>query len=237
PAPGPQASLAPGVEPPLFKPPATDLAPLAQPERIEQMGRFLREFRGGDCFVARPLALAADSVEVEGVATDAAPLEKLNDDFKAQFGFEPNIGAWIISQAQCAVTSFLSKARIDPAMAPRLELAATNLRSGQYLSGMVEAPRERVIEVLQISDDGEAQNITALLRNAGARSFNLRVERAKAGGGPKPQLIVAIASAQPLQALRSQRGVPADRMFPAALAEAQQRGQPIGVSVRAYNLD
>ena len=75
------------------------------------------------------------------------------------------------------------------------------------------------------------------MRNTAARSFNLRVERANPGSGAKPQLIIAIASAQPLAALRVSRAVPADRMLPAALAEIATRGQPVGVSVRVYNLD
>ena len=158
-APGPLAAATPSAptipgEGPAFRPP--DLGPLTEPARIEQMARFLREFNGGDCFVARPLAMTAQAAEIEGVATDADPLVRLNDAFAKQFGFEPTIGAWIIAPGQCAVAAFLSKARLDPALAPRLELAATNLRSGQYLSGMVEAPVERHIEVLQISDTGEA---------------------------------------------------------------------------------
>ncbi|MBK9083181.1 MAG: serine/threonine protein kinase [Rhizobiales bacterium] len=235
--PGGQQTASTAGDGPLFKAPTTDLAPVTQPERIEQMGKYLRDFQGGDCFIARPLALSAQAAEVEGIATDAAPLEKLNDGFRQQFGFEPSIGAWLIAPGQCAVTTFLAKARIDPAIAPRVELGATQLRSGQYLTGLVEAPKERTVEVLQISDDGEAQNITALLRNAGPRSFNLRVERASAGSGAKPQLIVAIASPQPLAALRTARPVAAERLLAAALAEIATRGYAVGVTVRAYNLD
>jgi serine/threonine-protein kinase len=236
-APGGQQTASNTGDGPLFKAPTTDLAPVAQPERIEQMGKYLRDFQGGDCFIARPLALSASTAEVEGVATDAAPLEKLNDGFRQQFGFEPSIGAWLIAPGQCAVTTFLAKARIDPAIAPRVELGATQLRSGQYLTGLVEAPKERAVEVLQISDDGEAQNITNLVRNTAARSFNLRVERAGAGSGAKPQLILAIASPQPLAALRTSRPVAAERLLAAALAEIATRGYAVGVTLRAYNLD
>jgi serine/threonine-protein kinase len=200
------------------------------------MAAFVRDWRGGECVAVRALTLAAASAQLEGVATSAQPFESVNEAFKAKFGFEPEIGGWLIGPPQCAVTQFLAKARLDPAAAPRLELGAANLRSGQHLTGLVEAPPGRQIEVWQISDAGEASNITALVRSA-ARSFNLRIERAGSGGGSKPQIIIAFASAQPLTALRLARPAPAEKALPAVLAESQTRNLPLGVTIRVFNVE
>jgi serine/threonine-protein kinase len=249
-APPPAVATAPPVAPPEpatptqeanatsvpFKPPTADLAPLA-PERIAEMAGFVRDYRGGECFVARATALASDSAQLEGLATTAEPLAKLNDAFKSKFGFEPDIGAWLIAPGQCAVTQFLSKARLDPALAPRLELGAANLKSGQYLTGLVEAPAGRIVELLQISDAGEAQNITAFVRNTGVRAFNLKIERATTGSEAKPQLMMAIASPQPLASTKIARPVSADKLLPALLAEAASRNIALGVTLRAFNLE
>jgi serine/threonine-protein kinase len=236
PAPAESTQVAHAPEAP-FRPPAADLVPLAAPENIAAMSAFLRDFRGGDCVATRAIALAPGSAQVEGLAQTAAPLERLNDAFKEKFGFEPEIGAWLIAPGQCAVAQFLAKARLDPALTPRLELGAANLKSGQYLTGTIEAPAGRVMEVLQVADTGETQNITAAVRAASGRAFNLRIERAGPAGGAKPQLILAIVSSQPLTTTRVARAVLAEKLLPALLAEAASRHLALGVGVRAFNLE
>lgn len=241
--PQPDAGVsAPPPAPPLATPPnasfpapSEDLTPVPG-ARIEEMAAFVRDWRGGDCVVARALALNAASAQLEGVAQTAEPLGALNDAFRAKFGFEPEIGGWLIARSQCAVTQFLARARLDPAAAPRLELGSANLRSGQHLTGVVEPPPGREIEVWQIADSGEAHNITALMRSS-ARAFNLRIERVGGGAGPKPQIIMAFASAQPLKALKLDRPVPADKALPAVLAESQARNLPLGVALRVFNVE
>lgn len=58
---------------------------------INERLAWLRAFDTGGCFFAHVLTSSPDSVRIEGLATSADPLEKLDADFTKEFGFAPDI--------------------------------------------------------------------------------------------------------------------------------------------------
>ena len=121
--------------------------------------------------------------------------------------------------------------------APRLTIGETNLRSGQALTGTVEGYGDRNIELLLVSDEGTVHNTSVLLKpGTDGKTFNLRMQRVGVPGA-QPQLLVAIASTGPLEALKTREATPAEQLFPAILAEAARTGQVVSATAKYFKLD
>src|SRR5262249_6251605 len=103
-------------------------------------------------------------------------------------------------------------------------------------SGSVAEFGDRPVAVLLITDDGYVLSATEHLKPAGnAKSFTLKL--GKTAGPPRPQLVFAIASSKPLEALN----VPPDasraaQVFPRVIAEASQRNLPLSVRAKYFVL-
>ena len=57
------------------------------------------------------------------------------------------------------------------------------------------------------------------------------------GTGSQPQLLIAVASAQPISALKQQDAGNAALVFPRALDEAARMGQSLGVAAKYFKLE
>jgi serine/threonine-protein kinase len=229
----PVAMLPPRPEPEA-RPPATPPSALGPADRI---ARYLNEYQGGDCFFIMPVAVSANKAQIEGYGASAAPFHTLDEAFKRAHRFEADIGVRQVTKAQCPAITFLNRIRKDPGPAPRLQIAATNLKSGQALTGTVDGYGSRHVELLLVSDEGSVLNVSRLLKPAGnGMTFNLRMQRTGAAG-PQPQLLIAVATAKPLDTLQPRGAVEADLFFPLVAGEAARSGETISATAKYFKLD
>jgi len=250
PAPGaapttpPPSAAAPQTEPPgpsltpAAKQGNTEVAAL-QPSgsRTEQIQRYINQYDGGDCFFIAPTAVSANAAQIDGYGASGSPFQVLDDAFKRTNGFEASIDVRQVTAAQCPAVTFLGRLRNERARAPRIQVGQTNLRSGEALTGSVDGVGNNSVQLLLVSDEGQVQDVSALLKPAGdARTFNMRMQRTGAAGA-QPQLLVAVSSAKPLESLKGAQSTPADQLFPLALTEATRTGQAIGAAIRYFKLD
>jgi serine/threonine-protein kinase len=225
--------------PPELSPPARTPEPPSSkdsdsPARSAQVRRFLQQYEGGDCFFIVPVAVGTGAAVVEGYGASTAPFEALDKSFKKSQGFDPQIGVRLVTPPQCPAIGFLNKLRGDLTRAPRISLASVTLRPGEPLAGNVENFSNRVVELLLISEDGQVQNLSYLLKpGTDALSFSIDMRRSKEGlGSTVPQLIMAVATPRVLDSLRQPRPTPADQFFLQALSEAQRANINITASAR-----
>jgi eukaryotic-like serine/threonine-protein kinase len=204
---------------------------------LDAMARLIQEKGSGECFASVPVRLAQNTALIESYAVKEQPFNDLLDSFKKAQNFEPDIEGWILTPPQCPFATFMAKAKIDKAQAVKLDLGALNLKSGQYLTGTVEQARERLVDVLYLSDDGFVESLSSIVRAAGGRAFNLKVERAAPGGGAKLQLVIAVTAPVQIAALRTAKAMAAERFFTALATEVTQKNVTLGVSIRGFNLD
>ena len=66
-------------------------------------------------------------------------------------------------------------------------------------------------------------------------TFSLKLNRSGAQG-PKPQLLLAIASSRPLTLLATSKPLAAETLFPLLLDEARRFGITMDVAVRYFHL-
>jgi hypothetical protein len=104
------------------------------------------------------------------------------------------------------------------------------------LAGNIENFANRVVELLLVSDDGQVQNISYLLKpGTDSLAFSLEVPRLSDGAAANvPQLIMAVATPRVLDSFRQPRPTPADQFFFQALSEAQRANVVINASARYF---
>jgi hypothetical protein len=237
--PPPRTELALAPVPPPPQPAGAPTAPASPPPRLDRadaITRYVHQYDGGDCFFVTPVTVSETSASLEGFGASAAPFGVLDDAFKATHGLEANIDAVLVNASQCPAVTFLSRVRTTPASAPQLKVSAISLRSGQSLSGTIEDPANRQVELLLVDDDGQVHNLTRLLRSgSGGQMF--RVQLDLSGTGSQPQLLMAIASTQPISALKQAETGNAAVLFPRVLDEAARAGLSLAVAAKHFRLE
>ena len=227
--PPPPASVP--IPPPILEAPPARTGP-ASPD---QVASYLRDYNGGECFFVSPISIAVREARIEAFGAAPTPFLDFDGAFQRNMGFEPEISLRQVTSAQCPVVEFLARRAAQRGnRPPRLTLKSDRLRSGQELSGTVDAKADNNVEVLLVADDGLVHNLGAFSKRSGDTiAFSLRIEASS--GGEKPQLVVAVASPRALQSLKMTGPVEADRLF-RLLGEEATRNQVSGITTRYFKL-
>jgi hypothetical protein len=208
--------------------------------RTDKIMRYVELYDGGDCFFVELKEVGETAARLEGFGSLAQPFEVLDEAFRRDYGFEPSIDVGLVTEAQCPAITFLGRLRGQRAdtRAPRLDIYGFDFRPDDMLTGAVDARGSRNIALLLISDDGTAQNVSHLLApGTGAKSFRIRMQRTQGALGRQPQLLIAIASSRPLDALPPGRPVAAGEVFATLLGEAARSGQTLRATARYFKLE
>jgi serine/threonine-protein kinase len=227
--------------------PPTPVAPPEAPksERVTGIERFLDTYDGGDCFFITTVRVSEQAAKIEGYGASLAPFQILDDAFKRVNGFEADIGLWQVTSAQCAAVTFLSKARNARRNLPRFQVTGVEVKAGDQVSGTVTEYVGRPLALLLVDDAGQVRNVSSALgrRKPGDAcvgacplveqeeiAFNLRME--PIATGPRPRLLIAISSAEPLVAVRVEGAATAEQFFERLMTEATARGQALGAAAK-----
>jgi serine/threonine-protein kinase len=229
--PEPKASPALTAQQPLV--PASSAGDAAA--RTDHVRRYVEQYNGGDCFFMLPVALSSNAAVIEGFGASTAPFEALDKAFRRELGFEASIGARLVTPAQCPAVKFLGEFGGNRARAPRINLDSIEVRNGETLSGTIENFANRVVELLLVSDRGEVQNLSYLLK-PGIDSLSFSIGMQRSGGGDGPQLVLAVTTPQVLDSLRQPKPVAADTFFLQAASEAQRNNIAIATAARYFRL-
>jgi hypothetical protein len=225
--PPPQQAALPPVAPPTFR------------NKAEQVSYYLNNYEGGECFYVAPMTITENSASIEAYGATPAPFEVFDAAFKNANGFEAQIALRQVTPAQCPVVSFLRQMNANRERAPRLEIGAFTLRSGQSLTGTADRFGNQHVEILLVSDDGQVHNLTSAnyaTKTGNTINMNLRIE-GTGGRGPKPQIVLAIASQRPLSSLAGGKPMAAERLFSLIRTEAERTGQTVSVAAKYFRLD
>jgi len=223
--------------------PGTASTPVTPPAQTaastaDKIRSFIAQYDGGDCFFVSTEAASDSAAALEGFGAATKPFDTLNSDFQRTIGFEADIGLRQVTQAQCPAITFLNRLRHAHDRAPRLDIDKESVRDREVLGGMVDRYGSRTVDLLLVSDGGIVQSVSHLLKpGTDAKTFKIGMQRANAGGGRQPQLLIAITSAPPLAALHPPQPMPADAFFRNVLDEAMRTGQSLSATARYFMLE
>jgi len=218
--------------------PASLAAEIDTPDAAQlRIRRYVEQYDGGPCFFIAPVAIGPSRATIEGFGASLQPFYALEEAFKRNLGFGANIAVRQITEAQCPVPTFLAALKTEAGRAPRIDINPLIARDGDAITGLIGGFGNRNVELLLVSDSGAVQNVTSLLKpGIDTRLFNINMRRTRPTPEPQAQLLVAIASATPLNAFKFSGEAVADQVFPAAFAETQRIGQIIAASARYFSL-
>ncbi|PZU91530.1 MAG: serine/threonine protein kinase [Chelatococcus sp.] len=231
PSPQPQLGPPPGSE----KPPSavSEPPPRTQAERIE---RYIRDYAGGSCFFLWPIEIAEKRVIVEGFGNGAEPFVAFDSAFKAAHGFEAQIHLRPLTNAQCPMAEFLRGLGGAIDRSPRLQIGSFNMKSGEVLTGSVEAGGGLNLDVVLIGDDGLVYNLASFLKREGTRvSFNLKLE--STGGSARPQTVLALVTPSALPTLSGPNPAPASEFFANLKNDLDRQGVKLGLGLRYFRIE
>lgn len=210
---------------------------LSSANPVERIRAYLDDYDGGDCFLVTPVAISRTAAVLEGFGSSPATFDAFTQAFRSAQGFNASIGRRQIAPQQCPALKFVNELHVDHARAPRINLDTTELKSGDALSGTIENFSNKTIEFLLITDNGQVQNLSSLLKpGTDSMSFTIGLQRNQSDASPL-QLLVAIASAKPLPSLQNRQPVAADIFFPQALKEAKDANTSVTATVRFFKLE
>jgi serine/threonine-protein kinase len=213
----------------------TTLVPGDARGRADHVRRYIEQYDGGDCFFVLPVAFSPNAAVIEGFGAAMAPFEALDRAFKREMGFEASIGVRQVAQAQCPAVKFLGQFGANQARAPRINLSSVEVQNGETLSGTIDNFANRVVDLLLVSDGGQVQNVSYLLK-PGTDSLSFSMEIRRNSGGSGPQLVMAVATPQVLESLRKPNPTSADTFFLEALSEARRTNVAVATSARYFRL-
>ena len=199
----------------------------ADPEEMRQLRLLVERIRllsDRPCLVAMPRRHQGGAISVEIVGAEDAAMAGLETDIFTDLAVEPSGTRRLVSPEQCAALEFVRDARDYPIMRLGIGLATDPIlrdatRSelegiGRLQAAIIARPGWNVT-LLLIDDTGVVQDLTEYLFEAdGTQQIDVPVRRS-AAAGPTRQILLALASAGPLEALRAADGQLASEVFAA----------------------
>lgn len=217
---------------------ATEARPVDSEEmrQLRLLVERIRLLSDRPCLVALPRRHSGGIVSVEMLGADEAAMAQLEADIFTDLAVEPAGTRRLMSADQCAALDFIREAADYPVMRLGIGLANDPIirdatRSeieglGRLQAAIIARPGWDVT-LLMIDDAGVVQDLTEyLFESDGNQQIDVPVRRS-GEVQPTRQILLALASAGPLDALRASDGLPADQVF-AVQAEAL-RGVPMAV--------
>jgi serine/threonine-protein kinase len=242
----PQTPVAPTRPPPaLDAPPAAagktpDSATPAQSRTTaaEKIRSFVEHYDGGNCFFLTPVAIGERSALIEGLGSSDGPFMAFDKEFQRTMGFDPDIRVLQVAGRQCPAIAFLARLRGGNARAPRLDINQESLRGGQALNGMVDRYGTRIVDLILVSDTGAVKNVSSQLKSGtDAKTFNIEMPGSEGTAGRQPQLLIAVASSAPIDAIQLRQPAEAEQFFPSVLSDAARSGKSLSAVARYFMLE
>ena len=230
----PEPSLTPEITPTALPVPTPQTGPTPTVGPAEQALRFIRDYDGGNCFLALPVTVTETSAEIDAFSTDSKPFDAMDSAFTKANGWEATIDGGQVTASQCAALRFVQALRSNArANAAQLEIDRTGVKSGETLRGSIISAAAN-LALLIVDNDGKLHDVTDKVTGlAPRRSFALRLELSSAGR-PQPMLLMALGAARPLSALRAAGA--SDEVFSATLRDAAAQSGALEVAVKYFKV-
>jgi serine/threonine protein kinase len=237
-APVPPVASADKPQAELKEKPGSPAAPQPGTIAVEKIRGFVESYDGGNCFFLTPVAIGEHAALIDGLGSSDRPFMAFDAAFQRAIGFDPDIRVLQVTEQQCPAIAFLSQLRGGSARPPRLDIDQETLRNGEVLKGMVDRFGTRDVDLILVSDAGNVQNVSSLLKpGTDAKTFNVGMRRTEGAAGRQPQLLIAVTSPSPVDALRLGQPADAEQFFPRVLSDASRSGSSLSAVARYFMLE
>ena len=213
--------------------------PVEQPNISAQQIDWLKNYTGGDCFYAVPIAISETRSEIEGFGESVTAFDALLTAFQAKFGIEPEIQVRQLRPKQCPLTQLLGDLGRSTATPPDLSLAKYELADRDPMVGQVGIAPSRETYLLLVDHDGIVHNLESLLNRTGdVAKFDVPLGLGTSNTTARvPEVLLAISTSQPLQAVETATvPIPASDLFPRLLSEIKDKKMDAAATARYFRI-
>jgi hypothetical protein len=211
--------------PPSASPPRQPSPDAVQPvdPAVRRIASFLNSYDGGDCFLIIPLKIAEGDTRIEVYGGSRAAFTAVEAEFARENGFRARISQHEVTKAQCGAVNFVRRLRNQSGRARPLDVSTETLASGPVLTSTGDSLGSENLELLLVGADGRVEKLSSLQRRSGQPA--------------QSQLLVAVVSRLPIEALKPAVLAKADRLFDVIFAETQQASNMVNAAVKYFKLD
>lgn len=203
--------------------------PTPQVEEIDPRERvldYLSLHEGGGCFLALASADASSPLTVEGFTDVPDEVGRLSDELARIARIPVDVNARTVTRDQCGALSFARRLAGYPVPALDVRLEKRSITSGAFLSGRIENLARRMLYLLLVDDEGKVEEIDNLFHAENAIGFSAPMTL-EDGPVETVQILVAIASDEPLATVSVHDGANADVYFHALEDEIADTGNRV----------
>lgn len=201
---------------------------------------WLKDFSGGDCFFATATSMNGKATEIEGFGDSVDAFKNLLAEFTKRFQTEPEIGVRLIRPKQCAVPRFLSGLAHTSGNPPDLTLVKYELLDRDPMSGEVQMLPSRQTYLILVDHDGVAHNLDRILKRDGdLAKFSIALGLGTGKDedkGAVPQILLALATSQQLEAMQVTAPTPAADLLPRILDEINSKKMDGAATARYFRI-
>lgn len=228
----PSVAAAPASDPPLQLAAVEPAAPPPAPEETQAsaLADFVATFEGGNCFAAHVETTAA-TPSLSAYALDLADSVALQFGLSQSFDEPVEVAGYRAEPGQCAALAFVTQVQRLATGQASVVLDAQLVADGGLVSGVVLAPPGEVMLFI-VDDEGKVADASAYLADDGRFSAPVRLTGEGAG---KLQLVVAMATARPLEPPSA--GQPAAKFFPSLLGQLRSGVSQPAVAIAAFAIE
>ena len=187
---------------------------------------FLAEFDTGECSYVSRVPSGPNAGMLAAISPGGDGFAGLPVAYEEAFGARPAILSQEVSEAQCPALDFARALQGRTDRPVQISFGTDSLYSGESVAADIRDGDATSLWAVLISPQGQIYNLTDRLSDsAGGRRtmrFGLTLN---AGRDPVPQLILLVATTEPLVSVAAARaGARAEDLLPEVLAEISERG-------------
>lgn len=216
---------------PTPTPPAKTTASVETPPPAASTSAFLRNYAAEPCFAVRARDDDPSGRSITTIGADPAAFERFGAAFQQAVRARPDLHALVVQANQCPAVDFLKSASSPTRGLPHIVLERTEVGKNRPLSGTVLGLNGRQLLLMVVDDDGEVIRLpTRTAPGADSATFSASFSGDPSSFG-KPQMVIAVASDEPLGASEKMAGAPSADLMPKLAAEGREAGAAAAVAL------
>jgi hypothetical protein len=212
-------------------------SPPEQQDNAQGIAAYLKSYRGGSCTLITPKSIGTDSAEVDGIGVDPDEFEVLSGNFRLMVGVHVTLRTSMIEQLQCPAIELVKAVGVPSGPVLTLGLERTDLASGEMIAAEIRNFSGTWLSVLIVDDDGMVSDVSQDVDQSGAKLVLQSTVTVKGDGSGKNQLLIAVSSRKPIEALAFKGQAKAEDVLRPVIEESKRAETGTGIALAVFRVN
>jgi hypothetical protein len=206
---------------------------MSQGDRIRS---FMRDYQGNGCIYAQASDTDAARPSFRGLGGESGAVEDFASAFRKAVGVEPELALRAVMDPQCPAVDFISAIAGNETQNLEMVLDQDVVQDGGMLIGRLEGRVRGEILLLLVDDDGAVRDITSEFHLLPTGNFFGVGVSAQGEGRGRNQLVLALASLEPLGITVTRKPGEAAALFRTLAEKIAAEAIPVRTAYAAFRV-